>query len=106
MIEKALWNDLLKAGYVPEENHTLKDFLLSCVCKEGGKPFIFIIDEWDAGIREAKDDPAAHEAYLNLLRGWFKDSTFTPKAVAAAYMTGILPIKKDGIQSAISEFDE
>ena len=48
MIEKALWNDLLKAGYVPEENHTLKDFLLSCVCKKGGKPFIFIIDEWDA----------------------------------------------------------
>ena len=34
------------------------------------------------------------------------DHNFTPKVVAAAYMTGILPIKKDGSQSAISEFDE
>ena len=57
-------------------------------------------------IREAKDDPFAQEAYLNLLRGWFKNNNFTPKAVAAAYMTGILPIKKDGSQSAISDFKE
>ena len=57
-------------------------------------------------IREAKDDPQAQKSYLNLLRGWFKNSNFTPKAVAAAYMTGILPIKKDGSQSAISDFDE
>ena len=67
---------------------------------------IFIIDEWDAMIREAKDDPVAQEAYLNLLRGWFKNSNFTPKVVAAAYLTGILPIKKDGTQSAISDFQE
>ncbi|WP_044974715.1 AAA family ATPase [Ruminococcus sp. HUN007] len=71
-----------------------------------GKQFIFIIDEWDALIREAKDEPKTQEAYLNLLRGWFKNSNFTPKVVAAAYMTGILPIKKDGSQSAISDFDE
>ena len=57
-------------------------------------------------IREGKDDNNAQEGYLNLLRGWFKNINFTPKVVAAAYMTGILPIKKDGSQSAISEFDE
>ena len=45
-------------------------------------------------------------AYLNLLREWFKNSSFTPKVVAAAYMTGILPIKKDGSQSVISDFIE
>ena len=73
---------------------------------EGGKQFIFIVDEWDALIREAKDEPATQEAYLNLLRGWFKNNSFTPKVVAAAYMTGILPIKKDGKESAISDFDE
>ncbi|MBO5550817.1 MAG: AAA family ATPase, partial [Lachnospiraceae bacterium] len=67
---------------------------------------VFIIDEWDSMIREARDDDEAQESYLNLLRGWFKNNNFTPEAVAAAYMTGILPIKKDGSQSAISDFIE
>lgn len=57
-------------------------------------------------IREAKDDETAQKRYMDLLREWFKNGNFTPKVVAAAYMTGILPIKKDGKQSAISEFDE
>ena len=105
-IEQALWKDLLESGFNPEPGDTLNDFLLRIVSGPDGKPFIFIIDEWDAMIREAKDDDKAQEAYLNLLRGWFKNTNFTPKAVAAAYMTGILPIKKDGSQSAISEFDE
>lgn len=70
------------------------------------KKIIFIIDEWDAVIREAKNDKAVQEAYLNLLREWFKNGNFTGKAVAAAYMTGILPIKKDGTESAISDFNE
>lgn len=84
---------------------TLNDKLISFV-EETGRQIVFIIDEWDAMIREAKNDDKAQEAYLNLLRGWFKNTNFTPKVVAAAYMTGILPIKKDGSQSAISEFDE
>ena len=66
----------------------------------------FVIDEWDSIIREAKNNANAQERYLNLLRGWFKNNNFTPEAVAAAYMTGILPIKKDGSQSAISDFQE
>lgn len=70
------------------------------------KKFVFVIDEWDAVIREAKNNERAQESYLNLLRGWFKNNNFTPKVVAAAYMTGILPIKKDGSQSAISDFEE
>ena len=84
----------------------LEELLIAYVNKKGSKPFIFIIDEWDAMIREAKDDPEAQKRYLNLLRGWFKSNVFTPKVVAAAYMTGILPIKKDGSQSAISDFKE
>lgn len=70
------------------------------------RKFVFVIDEWDAVIREAKDNEIAQQSYLNLLRGWFKNNNFTPKVVAAAYMTGILPIKKDGTQSAISDFEE
>ncbi|MCI8528194.1 MAG: AAA family ATPase [Lachnospiraceae bacterium] len=79
--------------------------LLRCV-EETGRKFVFIIDEWDALIREAKNDAEIQSVYLNLLREWFKNSSFTPKVVAAAYMTGILPIKKDGSQSAISDFVE
>ena len=106
MIERALFKDLAEMCPLPKKDDSLNDYILRFVESDGGKPFIFIIDEWDAVIREAKDDPAAQEAYLNLLRGWFKNNNFTPKAVAAAYMTGILPIKKDGSQSAISDFNE
>ena len=83
----------------------LTDNLIRCVDKTGRR-FIFIIDEWDALIREAKNDAVAQKRYLNLLREWFKSNNFTPQVVAAAYMTGILPIKKDGSQSAISDFTE
>ena len=85
---------------------TLNEELKYFVEKSNGTPWVFIIDEWDAMIREAKNDADAQEAYLNLLRGWFKNNSFTDKCIAVAYMTGILPIKKDGSQSAISEFDE
>ena len=57
-------------------------------------------------VREAKGDAETQSTYLDLLRGWFKNNNITPKVVAAAYMTGILPIKKDGSQSAISDFKE
>ena len=106
LIKKALWRDLLKCVPEPAEDETLNEFLLRFVEASEGRKIVFIIDEWDAVIREAKHDLAAQEAYLNLLRGWFKNSAFTPQAVAAAYMTGIFPIKKDGSQSAISDFKE
>ena len=79
--------------------------MIHCV-ETTGRKFVFIIDEWDALIREAKHQDEIQTAYLNLLREWFKNSNFTPKVVAAVYMTGILPIKKDGSQSAISDFKE
>lgn len=83
----------------------VSDCILKCV-NETEKRFVFIIDEWDAVIREAKDDTATQKIYLDLLREWFKNGNFTSQAVAAAYMTGILPIKKDKSQSAISDFRE
>lgn len=105
LITDALRKDLVSLYPYLESESSLAGCMLKCVEKEG-KKFIFIIDEWDAVIREAKENPNIQKAYLNLLRGWFKNITFTPKVVAAAYMTGILPIKKDGSQSAISDFVE
>ncbi len=71
-----------------------------------GNKFIMIIDEWDAPIREAKDRPDLQRKYLEFLRSLFKNSGMTSKIFAAAYLTGILPVKKDGSQSAISDFQE
>ena len=68
-----------------------------------GNKIVAIIDEWDAPIREV---PNVQKEYLSFLRSLFKNSGATDKIFAAAYMTGILPIKKDGSQSAISDFQE
>ncbi len=105
MIVRTLHDEICSLfDYLPKDS-SLMECILSCVEREK-KQFVFIIDEWDAIIREARNDDVAQQAYLNLLREWFKNSNFTPKAVAAAYMTGILPLKKDGTQSAISDFKE
>ena len=109
MIVEALHKELLEMFPYLDKDLSLTDCILRCA--EGneehpGRKFVFIIDEWDAIIREAKDDVSVQKQYLDLLREWFKNIAFTPKAVAAAYMTGILPIKKDGSQSAISDFKE
>ena len=71
-----------------------------------GKRFVFVIDEWDAPYRLAEGDDEAQDAYADWLRALFKGGTFTPEAVAGAYMTGILPIKKYAHQSAVSDFRE
>ncbi len=70
-----------------------------------GNKFIIVIDEWDALFREAKEDVNLQKAYIQLLRGLFKSSQ-TDKMIEAAYMTGILPIKKYGTQSALTDFRE
>ena len=80
--------------------------LLCHVVEATGRKFIAIIDEWDAPMRDSDCTPAIRKAYLQFLRGFFKSIAITDKVFAGAYMTGILPIKKDGSQSAISEFWE
>ena len=100
-----LKQDFIQADPELERFSDTSECLKSYVEKTGRK-IIFVIDEWDAVIREARHNEGVQSAYLNLLRSWFKNINFTPHVVAAAYMTGILPIKKDGSQSAISDFIE
>lgn len=68
-----------------------------------GNKFIMIVDEWDAPIRET---PEIQKQYLAFMRSLFKSSGTTDRIFAAVYITGILPIKKDGSESAISDFWE
>jgi hypothetical protein len=70
-----------------------------------GNKFIIIIDEWDAIFREAKENTNLQKEYIQFLRGLFK-SSLTDTMIEAAYMTGILPIKKYGTQSAMTDFRE
>ena len=79
---------------------------LSNAAETAGDKFVMIIDEWDAPVREAAGHPDLQRKYLEFLRSLFKNSGMTDKIFAAVYMTGILPIQKDGSQSAISDFRE
>ncbi|MCD7921026.1 MAG: ATP-binding protein [Clostridiales bacterium] len=79
---------------------------LSGIAEKSGEKFIIIIDEWDALFRETKDDQDLQKEYVQLLRGLFKGGPVTDNTIAAAYMTGILPIKKYGTESALTDFQE
>ena len=70
-----------------------------------GRKFIIIIDEWDVLIRDEAANKTVQEEYISFLRGLFKGVEPT-KYVQLAYLTGILPIKKEKTQSALNNFDE
>ena len=70
-----------------------------------GNRFVIIIDEWDVLIRDKSENKFAQKEYFDFLRGLFKGVEPT-KYIALAYMTGILPIKKDNTQSGLNNFDE
>lgn len=91
--------------FVPETERSLPR-VLSGIAGNTGLQFIIIIDEWDALFREAKNNDKIQKEYVQLLRGLFKGGTTTDKTIAAAYMTGILPIKKYGTESALTDFRE
>ncbi|MDR1765616.1 MAG: ATP-binding protein [Lachnospiraceae bacterium] len=75
---------------------------LELVYQATGIGMVVIIDEWDCVFRELQNDASAHKDYLNFLRDFLKDQPY----VSLAYMTGILPIKKYGVHSALNMFAE
>lgn len=93
----------IKTAYPAVNTEGSFDEVLISATEYNKNKFIMIIDEWDAPIRET---PEIEREYLRFLRMLFKSSGTTSKIFAAVYMTGILPIKKDGSQSAISDFEE
>lgn len=101
-IKRSVTEELCKAYPKLKEREAFIETLADLVELTGNK-IVAIIDEWDAPIREL---PQIQQEYLQFLRMLFKSSGTTDKIFAAAYMTGILPIKKDGSQSAISDFQE
>lgn len=99
--------DELRALYpevLSQEPGSLPD-ALSRVKDQTGQKFVVIIDEWDAIIRDGAITETVQDEYLNFLRGMFKGVEPT-KYIQLAYLTGILPIKKEKAQSAVNNLDE
>lgn len=69
-----------------------------------GETFILIIDEYDVLVKE-RADKELFDAYLSFLNGLFKSDTLRP-AISLAYLTGILPVVRDKIQSKLNNFEE
>lgn len=87
------------------ENAATLPNALSQVNEKTGQKFIVIIDEWDVLIRDEAANAKVQEDYINFLRGMFKGTEPT-KYIQLAYLTGILPIRKEKTQSALNNFDE
>ena len=96
---RVIYPDALPQGVV-----TLPD-ALSRVKERTGQKFVVIIDEWDVIIRDGAITENIQDEYLNFLRGMFKGVEPT-KYIQLAYLTGILPIKKERAQSAVNNLDE
>lgn len=101
-IQRNIVNELVCAYPKLQVCEAFDETLVNVVELTGNK-FIMIIDEWDVIIRELPDQT---DDYLKFLRTMFKSSVTTNRIFAAVYMTGILPIKKTGTGSALSNFKE
>ncbi len=91
-------------GILREDEDNLP-YALACLNESAKAEFVIIIDEWDAIFREYKNELTAQKEYVELLRGLFKGA-ISKKFVKLAYITGILPVKKYGTESALNNFYE
>ncbi len=78
-------------------------FVLANMHAKTKEQFIIMIDEWDCMFRENKNNENLQKEYMNLLRSLFK-GILSGAFFKLAYITGILPIKKYGTQSALNNF--
>ena len=77
---------------------------IQIVYQETGVKFVILIDEYDLPIRTEQPESLFKE-YLDLLLSLFK-SEATGQAIALAYITGILPIVRERVESKLNNFRE
>ena len=65
--------------------------------------FIFLLDEWDVLYRDEKHNTELIENYSEFLRGLFKARPASD-CISLAYLTGILPVPKQVLQSGLNNF--
>ena len=104
IISKKLKAELSGAfGMQFSETESLPESLIK-VYAATSETFVVIIDEYDVLVRE-KVPQALFDDYLRFLNAMFKNSTLSP-AISLVYLTGILPIVRDKIQSKLNLFTE
>lgn len=86
-----------------KEEDSLATMMLR-VFKQRDETFVILIDEYDVLVREQVTDKLFNE-YMELLNALFKSNTLRP-AISLAYITGILPVVRDRIQSKLNNFRE
>ncbi len=102
-LEQAVLEELRETyGDLFSERVTVLAEALEKIYAKTNKEFVFLIDEWDCVMRERQESEAMQKQYLDFLRNLLKDQSY----VALAYMTGILPVKKYGVHSALNMFAE
>ncbi|WP_294431251.1 AAA family ATPase [uncultured Treponema sp.] len=85
------------------ESISLANFIQQ-VYAQKKETFIIIIDEYDVMVRAQVPDEE-FELYLAFLNSLFKNETLRP-AISLAYITGILPVVREKIQSKLNTFRE
>ncbi|SFQ11151.1 PD-(D/E)XK nuclease superfamily protein [Butyrivibrio proteoclasticus] len=100
-INRELKNEFSQSGI--DDDESLGNAILK-VYSTTGEKFIIIMDEYDVLVREQVSE-RLFNTYLGFLNGLFKSNTLRP-AIALAYLTGILPIVRDKVQSKLNNFKE
>lgn len=91
----------------PQVEITEDDSLAQCILRVYNttkETFVIIMDEYDVLVRERASEDLFLE-YLSFLNGLFKSDTLRP-AISLAYLTGILPVVRDRVQSKLNNFRE
>lgn len=102
-LEKEVLKELNKEyGEILNDHESGLAAALREIYSQTEKQFIFLFDEWDCIMRERQEAEEMQKQYLDFLRNLLKDQPY----VALAYMTGILPVKKYGLHSALNMFAE
>ena len=86
-----------------DENDSVADAIMKVYVKTK-ETFVIIIDEYDVLVREEVSEKL-FARYLQFLNGLFKSDTLR-QAISLAYITGIMPVVRDKIQSKLNNFRE
>ncbi len=102
--------DFVRSEFVeqfPEIKFDAKDTIAKCMLRvysATGETFVIILDEYDSLVR-MEIQKSLFDEYLMFLNGLFKSDTLRP-AISLAYITGILPVVRDKVQSKLNNFKE
>jgi hypothetical protein len=91
----------------PQVNFTHCESIADCMLRvyaASNETFVIILDEYDCLVRNNFGTHLFAD-YLEFLNGLFKSDTLRP-AISLAYITGILPVVRDRVQSKLNNFEE